>query len=126
MLYLLAGPYAVSAVSVGDLAAIMQIAVYIVAVRGLIAYVITVALAVNVPGDGTGTAACVIVLGNRAGTVAVTVGMQLVTADGGCLRGGIRAGGVRGVGYRNGNAVIVGAGAEIEPLVMNVDEVIDR
>ena len=120
--------YAARRVGVCDLSAEVGIAARNrVAMLLLAAYgVITLALAVNVTGYGAGTARGVIVLLVGTVTGAVTVSMKLEAAYRTCLGGGGRVVGVTRVRDAvRGNAVIGARGSEIEPLLVDVKEVVD-
>ena len=126
MLNLLAGSSAVTAVRMLDLTAIKLVAINVMTVQCLITIIYALALAVNVTGYGAGTARGVIVLLVGTVTGAVTVSMKLEAAYRTCLGGGGRVVGVTRVRDAvRGNAVIGARGSEIEPLLVDVKEVVD-
>ena len=116
----------VGGVGVGGFAALVGVAVHVVDVRLLTAYVVAIALSVCVVGQGTGTARGVVVLGDGAVTGAVAVGVQLQSADGRCLCRGDGLSGGGGVGNARGSHTVVGVVCtQVEPVVVGVEEVVD-
>ena len=127
VLHLLTGAHAPCGVGVSLLAAKEGVAADGVSVVLFTALRIGAgAFTVYVAGGRTGTTLGVIVLGDGAVTSSVAVGVKIKFADQGRRRGGGRACAVSGVSDIScGNAVVVGAGAKIEPLLVNEQEVIN-
>ena len=116
----------VGGVGVGGFTALVGVAVHVVDVRLLTAYVVAIALSVCVVGQGTGAARGVVVLGDGAVTGAVAVGVQLQSADGRCLCRGDGLSGGGGVGNARGSHTVVGVVCtQVEPVVVGVEEVVD-